>query len=175
MVVLLSVRTPPPRPFEGVRRDGRYVCPMCGEDAGLKRGWWHRECAAVWNFTRPSWALRELLAVSERCWNCRERYGNEVDHIRPLYSLTPDERRELKWWLPFNMQLLCRVCHREKSRREAAERAAHRRSAHAGGQIGAGRTSPLQEKSHAFRTCGVAESSEAVVVSSDAPRSAVTA
>lgn len=52
----------------------------------------------------------------------------EVEHVRPLWSLTEEERTRLRWWLPFNLQLLCEACHRAKSRREAAARAAFRRT-----------------------------------------------
>lgn len=47
----------------------------------------------------------------------------EVDHIRPLWSLNAKERKQTRWWLPFNLQLLCAMCHKAKSKREAAERA----------------------------------------------------
>jgi hypothetical protein len=46
----------------------------------------------------------------------------ELDHIRPLYSLNDEERLQLRWWLPFNLQLLCHWCHAAKSAREARER-----------------------------------------------------
>lgn len=50
-----------------------------------------------------------------------------VDHVRPLWSLTARERRDLKWWLPFNLQLLCTSCHAAKTRREAGLRARAKR------------------------------------------------
>lgn len=51
----------------------------------------------------------------------------EVDHRRPLWSLTDDERDDLDWWLLGNLQLLCPDCHKAKTKREAADRAALRR------------------------------------------------
>jgi 5-methylcytosine-specific restriction endonuclease McrA len=48
---------------------------------------------------------------------------HEVDHVRPLWSLTDAERLELRWWLPFNLQLLCVGCHKAKTKREARDRA----------------------------------------------------
>lgn len=47
----------------------------------------------------------------------------EVEHVRPLWALTDEQRLELRWWLPFNLQLLCTRCHKAKTRREAADRA----------------------------------------------------
>lgn len=52
----------------------------------------------------------------------------EVEHVRPLWSLDEVERLELRWWLPFNLQLLCVPCHRAKTKREAGARAAYRRT-----------------------------------------------
>jgi 5-methylcytosine-specific restriction endonuclease McrA len=127
-----AVRVPPPRPFERIKSPrGQYVCPMCGVDAGYKRGWWHKECAEMWNLsTNPRWQLRELWAnVGTKCWACLVGHGIDVDHIKPLWSLTAQERKELKWWLPFNLQVLCRECHAIKTKREAGERAAIRRAA----------------------------------------------
>lgn len=59
------------------------------------------------------------------CWGCGARGDHlflELEHIRPLWSLTPEERLEHRWWLPYNLQLLCRPCHRAKTAREARER-----------------------------------------------------
>lgn len=47
----------------------------------------------------------------------------EVDHVRPIWTLSDEDRLELRWWLPFNLQALCRPCHRAKTAHEAAERA----------------------------------------------------
>src|SRR5688500_8527831 len=105
---------------------------MCGTDAGLKRGWWHRDCAARWNLAAAPQVQRHelILNTGSVCWNCGEKKCSpELEHIRPLWSLRGDETNELKWWLPFNLQLLCRPCHLAKSKREAAERAQLRRAA----------------------------------------------
>lgn len=78
----------------------------------------------MWNLaTSPRYAWSELRKQADCCWQCRARgRALEVEHVRPLWSLTPSERLELKWWLPFNLQLLCRDCHRAKTAREARER-----------------------------------------------------
>ncbi len=120
-----AVRQPPPRPFEGVRSArGQYVCPMCGEDAKLKRGWWHDECARLWNLaTHSRTQFMELRRQGDFCWSCgNDRATLEVEHTRPLWSLNAQERRELKWWLPFNLTLMCRRCHRAKTANETRAR-----------------------------------------------------
>lgn len=65
-----------------------------------------------------------LTAFYPGCWECGAlTYRVDVDHVRPLWSLTDQERTELRWWLPFNLQLLCHDCHKAKTKREAAQRA----------------------------------------------------
>lgn len=80
----------------------------------------------MWNLaTNPRFAIHELVRnIGARvCWGCGARdRALELEHIRPLWSLTAAERLELKWWLPFNLQLLCRECHRAKSARETRQR-----------------------------------------------------
>lgn len=97
---------------------------MCGELSTAKRGWWHPECAETWKLAAfPRFAFGALRLEGNRCWRCDARdRALELEHIRPLWSLTPAERLELKWWLPFNLQLLCRECHRAKTAHEAADR-----------------------------------------------------
>ena len=51
-----------------------------------------------------------LDAAGWRCTVCR-RYGNQVDHIRPLHCGGDA-------WSPDNLQCLCRRCHIEKTRQE---------------------------------------------------------
>lgn len=64
------------------------------------------------------------------CWGCGTGpVPLDVDHVRPLWSLTDAERTELRWWLPFNLQLLCDRCHRAKTKAEATARAEARRAA----------------------------------------------
>lgn len=84
------------------------------------------------------WECGETWLPGERPWWWRPDYHGPpdprpvalaLDHVRPLWSLTESERAELRWWLPFNLQLLCGRCHGAKTRREAGERAALRRGA----------------------------------------------
>lgn len=74
-------------------------------------------------------ARADLMAFYPGCWECGVLTDDvEVDHVVPLWNLTDDERLELKWWLPFNLELLCRRCHGKKTRREARRRAQIARS-----------------------------------------------
>ena len=114
------LRTPPRPPFE--LRDG---CPMCGQKPESKRARWHPLCVELWKLAAwPATQLAHLLKTHGRiCWGCAARdRALELEHIRPLWSLNDQERLELKWWLPFNLQLLCRECHAAKTAREARER-----------------------------------------------------
>lgn len=97
-------------------------------------------------------ALAHMVAVhGHNCWGCGADEGPErrhhwsanpgeltgrmvmvrleVEHVRPLWSLTDHERTQLRWWLPYNLQLLCTTCHKAKTATEAAERAELRRLA----------------------------------------------
>ena len=86
--------------------------------------------------TRPQpWPDHRLKGYGYRCVECNTwHYHTEiqVDHVRPLWSLTAEERTDLKWWGPQNLQILCTPCHAAKTRKEAAERARSRREARTG-------------------------------------------
>lgn len=120
-----NLRQPPRPPFKAER--GR--CALCGGPIPKGCYSWCRACPPVWRLATASTAvLRAHLAAVDgpACRSCGEP-GTEVDHVRPLWSLAPDERSQLRWWLPFNLQLLCRSCHAAKTALEAAERARLRR------------------------------------------------
>lgn len=142
-----AVRKPPPPPFKGTKG----VCSLCGAAlTGRRTSWCSDACVELWFIaTTPSNAHGQLVAIHGRgCWACGATTRNgerlddwrpveerlvgppapwpvelEVDHIRPLWSLTDGERTELRWWLPFNLQLLCPECHKTKTKAEAALRA----------------------------------------------------
>lgn len=146
----MSVRTPPRPPYE--RQKGR--CSLCGtQPKGRRRSWCTDDCVQTWWLATDAAAqLHHLVELHGRaCWNCGattwtpspawirqhrpwmrdhpaepEPIALEVEHRRPLWSLNPTERHQLRWWLPFNLQLLCVPCHRAKTRLEAADRAAGR-------------------------------------------------
>lgn len=135
-------RIPPPPPFLGQK--GR--CKLCGSPVPKgRRTLCSEACGDILAYARSqgwaAWALARDHGAPEhsyrgsRCFSClrtakeAEEANNdrrfkalELDHIRPLWTLNEDERRELKWWLPFNLQLLCHWCHVEKTSREARDR-----------------------------------------------------
>lgn len=126
-----EVRQPPRLPY---RADG--TCRLCaGPVAKPRRTWCSDACVQVWAIaTSADRARAELMAFYPGCWECGARsyldddllwvdVGLEVDHVVALWSLSDDERTELRWWLPFNLQLLCRRCHRAKTAIEADVRA----------------------------------------------------
>ena len=132
-----SVRRPPRPPHERVAG----ACSMCGTRPlpGRRRSWCSDECVDLWRLATDSTYQRlHLVGLhGPACWACGASTAEQetrevevrlaVDHRRPLWLLTATEATELRWWLPFNLQLLCEPCHRDKTRREAALRARIRR------------------------------------------------
>ena len=81
--------------------------------------------------TMPKVATSHLLELhGDRCWACDGPGPLELEHVRPLWSLTDHERQQLRWWLPYNLQLLCTGCHGTKTAHEAGLRAALKRGEH---------------------------------------------
>lgn len=131
----LEVRQPPRLPYTA---DG--TCRLCGGDVVKpRRTWCSQRCVDVWWMaTSSDHARAHLVAFYPGCWECGARdhlddelrwvdVGLAVDHVVPLWSLSDEERTELRWWLPFNLQLLCKRCHDAKTANEAAVRALLRR------------------------------------------------
>lgn len=142
-----AVRRPPDLLLP--QRVGR--CRLCAStNLEPRRVYWcSQACVDLWTLATSSnaqrWQLVELHGHA--CWECGETWRPgvrhewtglvgppaprpvelAVDHVRPLWSLSDVERQQLRWWLPFNLQLLCTTCHAAKTRREAGERAALRR------------------------------------------------
>lgn len=139
----MSVRTPPPLPH--LTQSG--TCSLCGTTPlpGRRRSWCSDLCVWRWNAAQGNlrfagfalllpgivegnyWSLHgaDMRQRGYRCACCGGwfRYREiEVDHIRPLWSLTPAERADIIWWTEPNLQLLCRPCHAVKTKREAGER-----------------------------------------------------
>lgn len=127
-------RRPPPDGYPGRKyrepyrdlRPASGTCTLCsGPVTGRRRTWCSDRCVELWRLatTRPV-QVAHLRAVYDGCWSCGRQGGPvEVDHVRPLWSLTTVERYELRWWLPGNLQLLCPECHKGKTAREARDRA----------------------------------------------------
>lgn len=103
---------------------------MCGDRVQPPQRTWHKDCSAIWALACEPKILRHHLEVfgGRDCHECGREPGLYIDHRRPLWSLDEEERRELRWWLPFNTQLLGKVCHDAKTRREAGDRARRDRS-----------------------------------------------
>lgn len=129
-----AVRHPPrnERPAPG-------TCSLCSSpipEGSRRRTWCSQRCVDLWDLaTRPSAQRAQLRWWFDGCWSCGRTHDDDglrldldVDHIRPLWSLTEVERGELRWWLPFNLQLLCPDCHKRKTRAEAGARAAQKKS-----------------------------------------------
>ena len=64
-------------------------------------------------FRTRRWKALRRAVLDAANWTCATcgRYGNEVDHVRPL-------QRGGTAWDRGNLQVLCRACHIEKTRRE---------------------------------------------------------
>ena len=64
-------------------------------------------------FRTRRWKALRRAVLDAADWTCAAcgRYGNEVDHLHPL-------QHGGKAWDRGNLQVLCRACHIEKTRRE---------------------------------------------------------
>ena len=62
---------------------------------------------------RKRWRKARFLALTREAWTCRRcgRWGNIVDHIRPLFE-------DGEPYAPDNLQVLCKSCHLDKCRLE---------------------------------------------------------
>lgn len=124
-----AVRGHPPLPFADAPTG---VCRLCGGTCtGRRRTWCGPECVWVWQCATSAPVARTALVgvLGDICWGCGNEPGTDVDHVRPLWSLTEAERLELRWWGLFNLQLLGPLCHKAKTRAEARQRALARRTA----------------------------------------------
>lgn len=137
-------------------RDPRLerLCRLCAR-IGLPtfRHLWHPKCSELASAIYQPWIGIQWVMRRQRglCAGCRNVLakpkpnpkrsdhaiyweeitgpGVEIDHIVPLWkvALMPPERQTIRWWLPGNLQGLCRICHRDKTKAEAAERAQSRK------------------------------------------------
>lgn len=126
-----EVRLAPRPPYERVAG----ACSLCGDPVvAPRRSWCGPGCVDRWALaTTPRLQRKALAAIFDGCWECRRPRSDgirlDVDHRRPLWSLTAKERLNLTWWELPNLQLLCSgpdSCHARKTAREAAERARRR-------------------------------------------------
>ena len=130
-------------PF-GSRRDG--LCAWCRQPVPNNRRRWHPICAAFYSaarglvrHTNTDWPLLPHFHHADGsyrhppgkgpipCAECGKGYS-EIDHELPL--AVADEMG-LRWSararLPSNLRPLCRVCHRQKTKRDRALLAALRK------------------------------------------------
>ena len=59
------------------------------------------------------WKRARRATLERDNWTCQTcgKYGNECDHIQPLHQGGA-------WYALSNLQILCRICHIEKTRAE---------------------------------------------------------
>jgi hypothetical protein len=116
------------------------MCPLCGQDAGQKRAWWHPECVSLWHIAHAQNKARAAFLRDGVCALTGEpfrdfRWEIEVDHITPLYAVRDALARDPKtywrraWWFwsAFNLRPLSPAAHKLVTSRQAAERAAGKR------------------------------------------------
>jgi 5-methylcytosine-specific restriction endonuclease McrA len=118
-----SHRKPPRPPFWNTAVGGE--CRFCGEKVLKEDGTpnrrlrWHRACSRVWRFANDRFYARQVIRSRDkgRCNVCDKQCTEEeweADHIVPLVLAGGD----LLYFLPGNVQTLCRPCHRAKSATE---------------------------------------------------------
>lgn len=67
--------------------------------------------------------IEERSKVKALVYRCPTLYGAwEVDHIDPLYAVDREAPGAYKFWLPGNLQTICRRCHKRKNRAENRDR-----------------------------------------------------
>ena len=99
-----DLRSPPRPAYEGVAG----CCSLCGRSPlpGRRRSWCSDECVLMWQLATDTNVVKQHFhGLGLRCcWSCgRTGQRFQVDHVRPLWSLSPEDRLELRWWLPFNL------------------------------------------------------------------------
>lgn len=116
----MSNHRKPPKPTHwGIPRGN---CRFCGNEIienGKRnnRKHWHEHCAHTWNImNNPTYASRYVHKRDQ--YTCREcgthdRHGAfDVDHIKPLFEANGNPT----YWQSQNLRLLCKECHKEKTR-----------------------------------------------------------
>jgi len=116
---VISHRTPP-KPIHWNCKRG--TCRFCGDpiienDKPNTRKHWHQACAELWVImNNPSKAREHVLKRDNyTCQSCLtySRYGQfDVDHRKPLYEANGDH----SYWQPPNLVLLCKDCHKAKTK-----------------------------------------------------------
>lgn len=101
----------------------RGTCRFCGEDIiedgkQNKRKHWHQACADTWRKINDPTESKKAVFLRERgnCQGCDFKSINirdfDCDHIKPLIESDGD----LTYWMMNNLQLLCKDCHKDKTK-----------------------------------------------------------
>lgn len=103
----------------------RGNCRFCGgeiiEDGKRNnRKHWHEPCARFWELLNNPAVMKQYVFVREKgvCQGCgwfRPLMGEfDADHRKPLFEAYGD----LRYWEPTNVDLLCKTCHKEKTKED---------------------------------------------------------
>ena len=123
-------RPPKPKHYYSVSKG---YCRYCGEaiikDGKVnKRANWHKACLSEYKLIY--WPRETRRAVWKRdqgvCAKCGHKCTKkdwDLDHRIPLI----EARGEIIYWMLDNCQTLCKICHKEKTSKEATNRAERRR------------------------------------------------
>jgi len=114
-------------------------CRWCGnmimnsDDSVNKKMSWHSDCVEEYMFIYHTKETRAKVRDRDNgycvwCGTISRKW--DVDHIRPLVEQKGKDITELdySYWKMDNLQTLCRVCHKEKTKSEATHRAAERKN-----------------------------------------------
>ena len=131
----MKYRIPPkPEYFDSVPPG---TCRWCNELTGLtpkgkvKTSRWHSHCLQeykllFWPTTTRKAVWKRDAGICNECKTQCEKQNNgwHLDHIKPLIEAKGD----LSFWQMGNLQTLCKVCHKNKTSKEATERAIKRKN-----------------------------------------------
>ena len=105
----------------------RGTCRFCGEpiiEDGKQnnRKHWHQPCADTWRLINNQSESKKAVFVREKgtCQGIGCSFTSisirdfDLDHIKPLMEAHGD----LSYWKMGNLQLLCKVCHKEKTKED---------------------------------------------------------
>ncbi len=122
----------PPKPVSW--NCARGTCRFCGEDIVENdkintRKHWHQACADVWKIMNDPKRARQVVSRRDKytCQVCghHDRHGSfDVDHIKPLFEANGDH----SYWQAPNLRLLCKPCHKVKTKEDMERYHATRRA-----------------------------------------------
>lgn len=130
-------RNPPKPPYFDTVPEG--TCRWCNIEIGLtpkgkpSKSRWHPVCVTAYKLVaHPSFTRRSVWQRDKgKCRGCGTvctKKGIDkwhMDHINPLINAHGD----IAFWLPGNLQTLCIICHKIKTKQESQDRALIRKLA----------------------------------------------